>query len=240
MPSHPDKVADRLDEVRGRRSTLTKDDFSLSEGGVGEKSTVASHEADTTFAIRGDKGIKLALPAVETKQTDGSSSNQETFSLAQDLIESPNTEDVVVFDGNTGEYRRPDSIDYQNDEIQYTDTGATNYSVEIYYMASDAGAIELFKQAPQSRGKTEERLFEAVSRLVNTRDQLQRPFTVDLNESDLQGVVPEDWTLEVRVNLPYRSNFEGQNGILEVPVVLLDEDVEGLGEAAAMDTVSRA
>lgn len=240
MPAHKEKVAKRLNSVQGQRSTLTKDNFELRRGSIGEKETLASHEADTTFAVRGDKGIKLALPAVETKTTDGSSGNSETISLAEDLIESPNTEDVVVFDTNTGEFRRPDSVDYQNDSIEYTDTGATNYEVEVYYMASDAGSIELYKKAPQSRGKSEERLFEAVSRIVNTRDQLQRPFKVDLNETDLQPVVPEDWTLEIRAELPYRSDFEGQNGILEVPVVLLDEDVEGLSEAVALDTVTRA
>ena len=234
------EMAERVGQMDRSRSKVLKSDFSLSEGVSGEESVVAEFQSPQAIALRTDKPMRLAVPAVESYTTDGSTGNQETISLANDLIETPNTEDVVLYDEDQGQYVQPDSIDYDADEVTFTDNGSTNYEVKVAYMASNPGTIKILKQAPQSQGRVEEVIFDDVSELINYTDQDSSPITLDLNQSTLQRVVPEKYSIKVEVDLPYSASFDWRNGVLEVPAEYLDGDTSGLKQAVAQDIIERA
>lgn len=236
----PDDVLQALRAASGKKKSVSKADFTLSQGTQGEETVIASFEAPQPIALRTRKALRLVATAVETKQTDGSTDNQETFTLSNDLIDTVNTEAVIIYETNTQQFVRPDSFDAGNDQVTYTDNGNANYDIEIYYVPSNAGKLQFYRVAPQSQGRVEERVFDAVTKLLHSRDQQKRPYQLELEESPLQNILPTNWKLEVRADVPYVADLSGINGLLEVPAVYLDGEIDGLGEAAAMDIVERS
>ncbi len=63
-----------------------------------DRDRIASLNAESMLAVRGGERFQLALPAYEKFTTDGTGGNTETFSLSHSVMQTPNTENIVVWE----------------------------------------------------------------------------------------------------------------------------------------------
>jgi len=227
-------------EVRGAstdRNILLKSDFELSEGTPGQESVIAEFKAPRDLALRNDIPIRLVVPAVETFDADNSG-NEETFSLSHDLASTSNTKDVVAEDQDGGRLTVVSEDDAADEVTVSTEAGTS--TVSVYYTAQDPGTLRIQKQAPKSQGRVEETLFTENNKLVLARNQQEDPFHLHATSSDLERVIPEDFSLELEVDLGHQADLDVSNGILEIPAEYISEDIEGLGKAVSQDIIERA
>jgi hypothetical protein len=233
-------VVQRVVNAARQKNTIQKSDFSLTQGSSGSESEIASYQAPRALELRSDKPIRLMIPVVETTTTSGGGS--QTIQLNSDIVETPNTQNIVVLSnegsGDPDTVVEPSSVDYAADEFDYDDSSSAE-DLEIYYIARDPGVIDVKKVAPESQNSVEEVIFDEASSLLHEQNQFDDPISLDLNQSELQDIVPEDWYIVVEVDLPYDSSLAGQNGLLQVPARFLQEEVDGLDEAVAHDIIDR-
>lgn len=232
------RVARAVRESETERNHLLRQDFTLTRGTSGSDSVVAEFSAPRPLALRNDKPVKLVVPARETFTEDGTA-NTETLNLTYDIIESTNSTDVVVRDESTGDYLTVSSVDYANNTVDVSTNGNAN-TLAVVYIASNPGKVRVQKQAPKSQGRVEETLFDENNKIVNVRDQQQTPFHLEATESDLQRVIPEDFAIQLEVNLPYVADLDYRNAVLQLPAEYLTDAPEGLGKAVAQDIIERA
>lgn len=239
-----EQVIQQLADTPATPDRLGKAEMDLSNGSANQRSKIAEYKAPKPLVLRQDRPISLVLIAHETFTTDGTASNTETFNLSQNLVETVNTEDFVLYEG--GAQVQPDAVSYSGDSFDYTDDN-TNSTLHAYYVCRDPLQVEIEKKAPQSMGKVSETLFDDVTSLVHTKDQNEDPITFDLGESALQPVVPTNWKLNIYADGPYAPTWnestdgtEAVNAVLSLPYKQGQGEVENLGKAVAHDIVERA
>lgn len=233
-------VAEQVRNAPRQKNTLKKGDFSLSDGTSGEESNVATYEAPRDLEIRSDKPIRLMIPVKESFTTDGTGS--QTIDLANDLVKSPNTQNIYILSnegsGDPDTVVEPSSVNYSGDSFDYDD-GSSAEDLEVYYVARDPGIIRIKKVAPESQGTVEEVIYDEASSLLHTQDQHDDPVNLELNQSEVQDIVPEDWDIVVEVDLPYTASMDGGNAQLQIPARFLQSEIEGIDEAVAHDIIDR-
>ncbi|WP_058365749.1 hypothetical protein, partial [Haloparvum sedimenti] len=200
-------VMARLRQVQRRNTTLSPRQFETSTNSQGTMSEIAGLTADVATALRTGRKhpLRIVIPAYQSFQTAGDGSSQ-TFSVTHDLIESADTEDVVVwFDGD---YQgSPDSVNHDADEFTITGPGAV-VTVHAYYVSGKAASFELRKAAPSASTSNSESLYEVNLGLVHKAPQSEEPEFLSLNESPLQRFLGADMELQARISAPYQVRWE--------------------------------
>ncbi|QRV17469.1 hypothetical protein JMJ58_21175 (plasmid) [Haloterrigena salifodinae] len=92
------------------------------------------------------------------------------FELGHNLIESPTTEDLLVWEDGT--VVQPGSIDYDANSFDYTSSGAVT-DLDIFYIARNPASVEIRKTGPGAGAKVNQMLKEAQTETIHTRDQAQ-------------------------------------------------------------------
>jgi hypothetical protein len=233
-----DAVIQRLQDTAATSQLLRWSDFTRYNGASGERSLLMEYEAELPIVFRED-GMRLVFVVVEEFTTDGSG-NEQTFGLSNNLIETVNTEDLVLF--SDGSRARPNSIDYGANEFKYTDGGAAE-TLDAFYIVRDPVQIEIVKKAPRSQGNVEEVLYDEVTSLLHTRDQNQEPPAMDFaGDHPLTPVVPRKWSVQLYANGSVAfanddsdtgtdNGVQAVNALLKIPINRAQEDVEGLTAA---------
>jgi hypothetical protein len=232
------KVLERLAEVDSSNQRLRKSDFELTNGAAGQRTRIARFEAESPLALREGAPMRLMFVEVEEFTTDGTADNTETFSLSQNLIETVNTADLVLFDD--GAAVQPDAVDYANDSFDYTD-GATGSTLHAYYVARDPVQVEIERVAPRAQGAVQDTVFDEATSLLHDRDQNKEPATFDFDHP-LDSIVPRKWYIDVYADGPVGFDWnddstatpqgtEATNAIISVPVRRGKRDVDGLAQA---------
>ena len=227
-----DAVLDELAAVPRRPGQLSPDDFEQDVNEVGSQSTILTRTADAVFALRDgrDHPLKLAIPAYETFQTDGTAGNTETFALSQSITQCPDTQDAAIWlDGSF--YGSPDAIDYANDTFDVTD-GGTGSTVHVYHISDEAATLKFYRRWPG--GNTRDPVFTANLALVHQTNQSEQAEALSLD--DLERFVATDMEFVVTVNAPYTIRFsedsdgtEAVNALTQIETLEGQDDVEGLG-----------
>lgn len=234
-------IVQKISAIPTQRGTLRRGDFDAAahSGGSGE-TTILTKRARQPFALRNGARYRVVPVARESFTTDGSGSSQ-TFTLANDLIESEVSEDLVLFadDSQTD----PDSVDYAADSFDYTDDGTTQ-DLDVFYVTATQAQLKLRKVAPS--GSNSETLIEHDAALINRRDPNRDPLEFQLNDSPLQGTVPKDWRLEWTIDGPFSAGFDPDtdpvpiNFLVSVPINRAQvAEVDGLASAVSADTSDR-
>lgn len=239
-------VMDQLAKIGRRPTELSPRQFQTSTNSQGQMSEVADFTVDTALAVRTGRSnpLRIAIPAYESKTTDGTAGNTETFALSYDLIDTPNTGSLVLWENGT--LVSPDSVDFANDSFDYTDDGTGN-TLHVYYIPGNAATLEVRKIMPNSKISAGEALYEGNLGLVHNAKQAEQPEYFTLNESELQRFLAADMDLEVRIDAPYQIRWEDPDGdgteptnaLLQIPAQKADSEVEGLGSAIRADMGDR-
>jgi hypothetical protein len=236
----------RLQQTPATNQRLNKDEFTLTDGTANQRTLVAEYQVPSPTVLRADAPIRFAVTTVEEFQTDGTASNTETFSLSNDVIETPNTVGLVLYKGGTRV--QPDSIDYSADTFDFTDSGTGNY-LHAHYVARDPTQIQIERQAPKSQGSISDVVFDDPTSLLHVRDQNEDPPTFDGRDA-LDFTVPRNWKLQIYADGPYpvewddsaESNSQSTtatNALVSLPVRRADSDVEGLSRATKRHIIEK-
>ncbi|WP_435362753.1 hypothetical protein [Haloarchaeobius sp. DYHT-AS-18] len=232
-------VQKQLDNAPWRPGYISLRDWSFSANTTGEKSVVATYAAPRPIRLREDREMDLAVPAYESFTVDGTADNTETFNLANDLLDTPVTEALVLWED--GSPVQPDSVDYANNSFDYTSSN-TGTTLDVYYIPRNPASVEFEKVAPGGGSTIKQPLFEIPTAIAHTRDQSKDPLSFDLGRTPLQDAVPRKWVVQVSVNAPYTVKFEestrgtsATNALLSVPRAQTESRIPGLKDAVKAD-----
>jgi len=230
-------VMAQLGAAATAKSRLRKAQFTLSNGTANERTQVASFEAETPLVLREQADIRLMLTTVEEFQTSGTGSS-ETFNLSNNIIESPNTANLVLFsDGNRVQ---PGSVDYSNDSFDYTD-GGSQERLHAHYVARDPVQVQIEKEAPRAQGNVTEVVWDGATSLFHERDQNQEPLSFDFDRPAAKAV-PRKWDINIYADGPYPIEWNDEaeansqstvatNAIISLPVKVASTNVPDLSDA---------
>lgn len=201
---------------------------------TGERSEVAELILDTPINILSGRSnpFDVVVPAYESFSSDGTDGNTETFNLNNDVIESPNGQNVIVWIGGTY-YGQPDAVDYANDTIDVTDPGSNN-NIYVWYIPGNPATLEIEKAIPSGETNSSKTLHTNQLRRLHEQKQDEQPDFFTL--SGWEPYVASDMKLLVYVDAPYTVRFEDPNGDgatptnmrLDVPVERAERSVPGL------------
>lgn len=235
-------VMDRLAEADVRNTSLSPRQFETATNSQGSTSAIATLIADTALALRTGRSnpLRIAIPAYQSFETAGDGSEQ-TFTVTHNLVESPDTQDVVVwFDG---EYQgSPTAVDHDADEFTIDGPGAQQ-TVHAYYISGKAATFEIRKKTPSAKQTANAKLYEANLGLVHQANQSEQPEFLSLNDSPLERFVASDMELAARIKAPYQVRWsdpdgdgtEPTNALLQLPAQKANREIEGLGSAISAD-----
>ncbi|WP_256299915.1 hypothetical protein [Haloarchaeobius salinus] len=242
-------IKQRLDSVPWKPGHINTGEWEFSQSTPDEPSTVATYQAPRPIRIREDREFDLAVPAFETFTTVGDGSTQ-TFNLSHNLLDTPATEALVLWkvldsapDGMpAGQRETPDSIDFEGNSFDYTDSGNVE-NLFVYYIPRDPAVVEFTKVAPGGGATLEQPLFEVPTAIAHTRDQSKDPLSFDLGRTALQDTVPRKWKIVATVDAPYPVAFEDEEGrgtsatnaLLAVPRAQTEARIRGLKDAVKAD-----
>ena len=235
-------VMARLEEANVRNTSLAPRQFETATNSQGSLSEIATLVADTALALRSGRKnpLRVAIPAYESFTTDGDGSDQ-TFTVTHDLVECPDTQDVVVwFDGD---YQgSPKSIDHDADEFTVSGPGSA-VTVHAYYISGKAATFQLRKKTPSAKQSSSAKLYEANLGLVHQANQSEQPEFLSLDESPLERFIASDMELTARIKAPYQVRWtdpdgdetEPTNVLLQAPAQKANGEIEGLSSAVSAD-----
>ena len=233
------KIKQRLEDASYQPGTIKRGDWRFSTNTTDEESVVATYEAPRPIRIREDREFDLAVPAHETFSVDGTADNSETFNLSYNLLDTPATVSLVLYDDGTPV--QPDSIDYAGDTFDYTSAN-TGTTLDVYYIPRDPASVEFKKVAPGGGATIEQPLFEMPTVMAHTRDQSKDPLSFDLGRSQLHDTVPRKWQIQMVVKAPYPVAFEestrgttATNALVSIPKAQTEERIRGLKDAVKAD-----
>jgi hypothetical protein len=245
MPGIKQRVIDRLRRVDHDTTRLTQGDLDRSLGTADQRSRIATYKAERLFEVRQDRSFDLSVVATETKTTDGTADNTETFALGNDLIDSNAVADsLLLYEGSSRV--EPDSVDFAANEFDYTSSG-TDTTLTVYYTAGDQASIDIEKEAPSG---SVEALWSDDVGMVHRRDQNKDPLSFGFRKP-LQGVIPTDFRLNVYVTAPYTATLVGQDGdgnttvepainaLASFPIAGAPGTVEGAAKATRLSMAER-
>lgn len=234
-------VAQMLRDTPAQHNHITprtfRDEGSTPVNTTGERSKVAELTLDTPIRLKGGRSnpFRVAIPAYEKLgPTDGTGGNTETFSLSNDVVQSPVTEDVVVYlDGDY--YGAPDSIDYAADTIDVTDAGTAS-DIYVWYISGEAATLSLYKAIPNSETSNTQRLWKSQLARLHKQDQTEQPEFFNFSDRSWKPYLASDMKLRVYINAPYEVRFEDPDGndntptnmVLALPTEQAQNTVPGL------------
>ncbi|DAC85271.1 hypothetical protein [Natrinema versiforme] len=239
-------VEDQLQAVDWTPGSVTLREFNTQEGTPGEASVIAETQVGRALQLRDDPDseLRLVLPAYEHFTTDANADNTETFELANTLVESPTTQDLLIWED--GAVVQPDAVDYGADSFDYTSSG-TETDLDVFYVARNPASVEIRKTAPGAGGKVNQTLKEAQTAILHTRDQAQQEIMFGFERTPLQPYLPRKFNLQVVVDAPYTVAFEAperangtpraRNALLSLPRYQTEARIEGLGAAVKQDMI---
>lgn len=236
-----EQVAKALANAQTQNDRVSLDQFELSDASPDVLSTIASFEADQDLAVRERKRLEIAPLARETFQTDGTADNTETFNLSHNLIDSQATSEPVatfIDDGTAVSEVQPDAVDTANNSVDVTDAGTGNTLV-VFYAAGDQARCVVRATGPNGTRKD---LLELDVGLVHRRDKFDNPIRFNF-ERQLEGVVPDNFSIQLLVSSPYTASFRydgsetvrAPNGLFSVAVRRSEDKIENLGRAVRHD-----
>jgi len=247
-PDHvPADVVKRLQQTPATRTRIRRQDFDLFNATAGQNSKIAEYTAEMPLVIEEGRPARLMFVTVEEFQTDATASNTETFNLSNNLVQTPNTENFLLYEN--GSQVSADAVNYSGDSFDYTDDGTGNY-LHAVYVFRDPIPVEVRKAAPSAAGGQHETLLEDVTSSLAEGNQNKEPPTFDLPHSPLQGVIPRNWRIEVYADGSpaiewddsSETNSQGVTAIspiLDVPVKQAGQKVKGLSNAVKRDMAMR-
>ena len=234
-------VAQRLRDTPAQHNHITPRTF-REEGktpvnATGERSKIAELTLDTPLRLKSgrDNPFRVAVPAYEKLgPTDGSAGDSETFNLSHEIVESPVTQDAVVYlDGSL--YGAPDSIDYANNSIDVTDPN-TGSAVHVWYITGEAATLSLYKAIPNSETSNSQRLWKNQLARLHEQEQSKQPEFFNFPGRSWKPYLASDMKLRVYINAPYEVRFEDPDGhgntatnmLLNIPTEQAQRTVPGL------------
>lgn len=241
-----EQATQALIETPASQQYLKKGDFDLTNAVANTRSKIASYEAELPLAFR-EAPMRLMFIVVEEFTTDTTGGNAETFTLSNDIIESANTTDLVLYD--EGVRVQPDSVDYGANTFTYTNPDAAADSLDAFYVARDPVQIEIEKSAPKAQNNVSAVVYDDVSSLLHERDQNKEPPAMDFQgESSLSPVVPRKWSVDIYAEgatafawddsgTATNNGATAVNAVISIPIRRAKSDVENLGRAVAQDVV---
>lgn len=226
-----------------------RNDGTLSSNSTGVRSNVAEFTANTPNAIRqGDANpFYIAIPAYETETMPSADTSDQTVSLSNSVVRAPITEDVVLYLDGERSQGNIANVDYSADEVTVSHDN-TGQEADLFYVSDDAATIEVEKEAPQTEGTVNEKLFEGSLNLIHVTDQAAEPETYHLDRSAVQSVLASEWKLVVYVDAPYdiswsvsRTSGDAQpdNAVLSTPVRVAPREIPGLPGLVREDVAGR-
>ncbi|GGL57928.1 hypothetical protein [Halocalculus aciditolerans] len=237
----PDALT-RVQNAQGTPGELAQDDFETQASTPGQSSRVARLRADYWHRIRSGRSnpFRVAIPAYEGFTSDGTADNTETFSLSHELVETPNTQDVVVWLDGTY-YGTPDAIDYDANTVDVTDSG-TDSNVHVWYIVDEAASLSVRKAAPSGTTSASKEIESVSLSRMHLGNQFEQPEYFSFS-TELEGYLATEITLDVYVNAPYEVRFEDPDGdgasatnlLLSIPVERGSETIPGLKSAVKAD-----
>lgn len=239
-------VVNALRSIPAEQQVLQKSDFDLTNATANQRSKIASYQAGLplTFDPRG--ALRVTLTVVEEFTTNNTGGDTETFPLSNDLLETANTTDFLLYDD--GSRVSADSVDYANDAFDYTDSG-TGSTLHAHYVARDPVQISVEKSAPSGRSQVSETVFDEATSLLHSTDQNKEPPRFEFGgRSGLTPVVPSDWSIDVYADgatalawddsdTANPQSTQAVNALLSIPVRRSTQDVDGLKQAVKQDVI---
>lgn len=250
------QTARAVDDAPKKLNKLKKSEFDLSEGSTNQRTRIASYEAEVPLVLT-ERAMALAFTVVEEFQTNGTADDTETFNLANDAIQTPNTNDFLLYE--SGNRVQPDSVDYAADSFDYTDDGTGNF-LHAYYVPREATQVEIEVKAPKSHGGVSRTVYDDVTSLLHERNQQKEPPRMSFDAPEgarsdrqqgaqaLQRVLPRKWRLDVYQNGPVafswtdadEANSQGTtatSALLTMPVARLSQQMPELAAAVRQSIV---
>jgi len=208
------------------------DDFETYANQTGRESEILTLRTDTVHALR-ETDLKVAIPAYETFTTDGTAGNTETFTLSNDLVDSPNVgTSLVLYEGGTRV--SPDAVSFSNDTFDYTDDGTSN-TLRVYYIVGNAATLKVKKQIPGGKTEASEELKTMNVGIVNEKDQQEDPVTLSFSNSWLERFLATDMELVVTVDADYTVRFEeSTDGTKATNALFHTTATKGMGSAEGL------
>jgi hypothetical protein len=244
-------IIQRVRQTPGRESTLSPRTFreeadEISAATTTDRERIARLKATRPLVARGDKRFQVAVPAFEQFSTDGSAGNTETFDLAHSLIEQPNTENLVVWNGGSyvGGEGALDAVDYAAGTFDYSD-GGTNNTLHVWYMSGADASLEVEKVT--SNDNNQQGLYSESLSLVHRTNQSEQPETPHVGETPLNPAVATDMYVDVYLDADYTFRWEDPdddgatptNLLFSFPIDHKRQSIPGLTDKVALD-MSRA
>ena len=226
-------VTDALNDMTRRPRPLSPlDDFEQSVNQTGTKSDILTLQAETALALRDGAQLEVAVPAYEQFTTDGTGGNSETFGLSHDLVDSPNTASLVLWEN--GQRVSPDSVDFANDSFDYTDDGTDN-TLHVYYIVGDAATLRVEKRIPGGKTDASETLKTLNVGITNRKDQQRDPVRLSFGGSWLERFLATDMTIAVSIDAPYTARFsEDTDGTEATNALLHTTATQGSGSVPGL------
>jgi len=236
--SDMDAAVEALASTPASQQRLKRQDFTLTNGTPNTRSKIGEYEAELPIVMRQDS-LRLMFVVQEQFQTDSNAGNQETFNLSNNIIESANTTDLVLYD--SGNRVQPDSVDYGNDSFDYTNPDASADYIHAFYVARNPVKLSIEKASPSAQGGVNDVMYDDVSAILHERDQNQEPPSMDFDHP-LDATVPRKWRVEIYQDGPVgfdwddsdAANSQGVtavNAIISIPITRAKQDIEGLADA---------
>jgi len=240
MPGNTQKAVRRLKNTPNQRKpAITPGDFEQTANTTGELSRVLRFRPNTPHAIRGGKHnpFYFALPAYESFNSDTTADNAETFTLSHSVVDTPNTQAVLVWLDGT-RYGKPDSVDYGTNEITVTDSDATTSTVHVYYISDAPAEVSIEKRVAGANSATAQLWSGVVPSLHNADQSKGQPPHFRFGTDVLERFIAADMTLDVKVKAPYTVKFredtdgtQADNALFNIPANEAQDTVPGLKQA---------
>lgn len=231
-PARPGSLTPKTFAQEGERSAAT----------TSSRTRIAKLKAKAPLMVRGEERFELTVPAYESFTTDGTAGNTETFTLSHDLIQTPNTENIVVWEGGTyvGNEAALGAVDYTNNTFDYTDDGTSN-TLHVWYVTSNSAEFEV--QKVSSNGNVNQSLYAENLRLIHRTNLSEQPEDPDVEKTPLNPAIATDMEVEVYIDAPFTFRWTDPNGdgaeptnlVFSFPVNHAKRQVPGLADAVSTD-----
>jgi hypothetical protein len=231
-PATPGNLTPRTFSEQGQQSAATSD----------AEEEIATLKAPAPLVVRTGQRFEVSLPAYEQFSTNGTAGDTETFNLSHSIVDTPNTENLVLWEAGTyiGAEGAVDAIDYDANTFDYTDDG-TNTTLHVWYI-SEASA-DLTVRKVTSSENSQQGLYDGNLRLVHNTNLSEQPETPDANRTKLNRVIATDMEVEVLLDAPYTFRWEDPDGdgaeptnlLFSFPVNRAKRDIPGLEDPVSVD-----
>lgn len=239
------EIATRVRQTPGRSGTISprtlRDEAKVSAGTASGRERIARFKATRPLVVRGDKRFQLAVPAYEQFTTNGTADDTETFDLAHSLLDQPNTENLVVWNGGdyVGGDAALDAVDYSAGTFDYTDSGTDN-TLHVWYMSGARADLEIEKVT--SNDNNQQGLYSESLSLVHRTNQSEQPETPHVEETPLNPAVATDMYVDIYLDTDYEFRWSAAGGdatptnlLFSFPVERKRSAIPGLADKVALD-----